>query len=265
MDTAVSPATPRRHWSDIQPSRDASPSKAGLVRYFDRIRVINLSSRGDRRAETEIEFTSMGQAIDGHRCAFFEAIVTETAAGFPGAAVRGCYLSHLAVLEEAWRDGVARVLVLEDDIAFVRDIGEQGKVAVRQLDGLDWDIAYFGHALDNLPGTPTWKRVSRPMRHAHCYAVHGRALKRLIDFLRTVLERPAGHPDGGPMHYDGALSTFLAQNPDIRAFHFSRNLGYQRPSRTDLHVQSIIDRNRLLRPWAGLYRALKRAYMKRTR
>lgn len=185
-----------------------------------------------------------------------------TAAGFPNPAVRGCYLSHLAVLEEARRDDVGHVLVMEDDIAFVREMGVLGREALRQLDALDWDIAYFGHALGNQPVPPTWKPVRGPMRHAHFYAVHARALHRLIDFLQSVLERPAGHPDGGPMHYDGALSTFMAQNPDIRAVYFSRSLGYQRPSRTDLHTPSILDRSPLLRPWAGVYRALKRHYLK---
>lgn len=236
-----------------------------MIRYFDRIRIINLARRHDRKAETAAEFASLGALIDGQRRAFFEAIVPDAAGGFPNRAVRGCFLSHLAVLEEARRDGVGHVLVLEDDIAFVRDIGRLGQEAVRQLDGLEWDIAYLGHALGNQPGMPAWHRVTGPMRHAHCYAVHGQALERLTRRLRVVLDNPPGHPDGGPMHYDGALTTLIAQHPDIRAFYFSRNLGYQRPSRTDLHTPSILDRSAFLRPWAGIYRAIKRRYLKSSR
>ena len=157
------------------------------------------------------------------------------------------------------------LLVLEDDIAFVRDFENLGSLAFSQLAVLDWDIAYPGHTLGNRPGAPSWHRVTGPMRHAHCYAVNGQALGRLVSFLRAMLERTPGDPEGGPMHYDGALTTFIAQNPDVRAFYFARNLGYQRPSRTDLHVPSIIDRKALFRPLARAYRAIKRRYLKRVR
>lgn len=236
-----------------------------LVDYFDRVRIINLRSRGDRRAETASEFASHGWRIDGGRQAFFDAIAPTAASGFPNRAVRGCYLSHLAILEEAQADAVGHVLVLEDDIAFVRRIDRLGVEAVGQLDALEWDLAYFGHALANAPGAPAWRPVSGPMRHAHFYAVHARALGRLCSFLRGILARPPGHPEGGPMHYDGALSTFISQNPDIRAIYFSRNLGYQRPSRTDLHPVSVLDRHALLAPVRTLYRAIKRAYWHATR
>jgi len=241
---------------------DGNPS---LIPFFDQVRIINLASRTDRRRETETEFTGLGHAIDGNRTAFFDAIAPQTANGFPNAAVRGCFLSHLAVLEEAHSAGAAHVLVLEDDIAFVRDIEALGAEAVRQLDGLDWDIAYFGHAQGSRPGAPTWLPVTGPMQHAHFYAVSRKALSRMIEFLHIVHDRKPGHPAGGPMHYDGALTTFIEQNPDIQAVYISRNLGYQRPSRTDLHPVSLLDRHVLLAPVRFLYRTIKRTFWHITR
>jgi len=232
---------------------------------FSQVRIINLRRRRDRRRETEAELAHLGEMVDGRRCAFFEAIEPDEAAGFPNPAVRGCFLSHLAVLGAACRAGVEDVLVLEDDVAFVLEARRLAAEAVDQLSGISWDIAYFGHALGSRPGQPGWLPVDGPMRHAHCYAVRARVLARLVAFLQRVTERPAGHPEGGPMHFDGALSTFVQQNPDVVAVHFSRNLAYQRPSRTDLHRPSLLDRTPVLKRLAIPLRWLKRRYLKLVR
>jgi hypothetical protein len=232
--------------------------------FFDQVRIINLPTRADRRQETESEFTARGFPSPIDRGMFFPAIAPIDTGGFPNRGVRGCYLSHLEILREARAHGSNRILVLEDDIAFSREISTLGSRAVALLAEREWDIAYFGHALPSTPEDAHWAEVNQPMLLAHCYAVNGKTLDKLVDFLDSILTRPPGHPDGGPMHYDGALNTFIQQNPNIKAVYCSKNLGYQRPSRTDLHRQSIIDRNPLMLPFAGLYRAFRRAYLKIT-
>ena len=232
-----------------------------IIDYFDQVRIINLGTRPDRRKETRQAFRRHGLAIDNQHCCFFDAIAPDDAAGFPNRGVRGCYLSHLALLQMAQVAGAANVLVLEDDIDFARKINSEGRLAIEQLSGMDWDIAYLGHALGNQPGPPRWLAVDQPMLLAHCYAINGRTLPALTRFLSQILCRPPGHPDGGPMHYDGALNTFIRQNPALKAVYFSRNLAYQRPSSTDLHPRSLLDRNPALQPFAGLYRSLKRYYL----
>jgi glycosyl transferase, family 25 len=230
--------------------------------FFGQIRIINLPARADRRQETESEFSTHGFPGPAENGLFFPAIAPEEAAGFPNRGVRGCYLSHLSILRQARDAGVDCLLILEDDIAFSRDIARLGPQAVQALARQDWDIAYFGHALPGTPGEARWLAVTQPMLLAHCYAVNGRILAKLVAFLEAILARPPGHPEGGPMHYDGALNTFLQQHPETRALYFSRNLGYQRPSRTDLHRMSVLDRNPVLRQFAGLIRAIKRLYLR---
>jgi hypothetical protein len=234
-----------------------------VIDFFDRTRIINLASRSDRRAETDAEFAKYGFQTRTKKADYFPACCPAAADGFPSAGVRGCFLSHMTVIEEAQRDGLANVLVLEDDISFSKHILEYGAIATQALQDLDWDIAYFGHALASDPSETCWKAVDQPMLLAHFYAINGKALAGLVQFLHQVLARPPGHPDGGPMHYDGALNTFMRQNPSIKAYYFSKNLGYQRPSMTNLHEVSILDRNALLRPFAALLRQAKRAYLKR--
>ncbi len=233
-----------------------------VIAYFDRVRIINLALRKDRRSQTTSEFEKHGFPINTEKVNFFDAISPNEPEGFPNPGVRGCFLSHLKVLEDAYRMNSVNTLTLEDDIQFSKYISRYGVLAIKSLQNLDWDIAYFGHNIQNTKdGKASWKRVDQPMLLAHFYAVNGKALGKLTRFLRCILERPPGHPDGGPMHYDGALNTFMQQNHDIRAYYYSINLGYQRPSKTDLHGTSIVDKYSLLKPLSILVRSIKSKYM----
>ncbi|CAM3869734.1 Glycosyltransferase 25 family member [Pseudomonas reidholzensis] len=228
-----------------------------VVDYFDRARIINIASRTDRRSETLDEFARNGFHLDNDKVGFFEAVTPSEANGFPSLGVRGCFLSHLGIIEEAIRLNVDNLLILEDDIQFSKRISQYGKDAIASLANMDWDIVFFGHPFEGNAGSPAWKVVDQPIHLAHFYAVNGTFLVSLRDFLYQILERPPGHPDGGPMHYDAALNTLIHSNDQVRAYYFTWNLGYQRPSRTDLHQLSLLDRVHVLRPVMTLLRRFK--------
>lgn len=236
-----------------------------VIDYFDRARIINIASRKDRRSETEEEFDRNGFHIDDEKIGFFDAITPSTSNGFPTIGVRGCFLSHLGVLEEAMRVNAENVLVIEDDIQFSRCIAQYGRQAIESLDGMDWDILYFGHPFESDSTSPGWKVVDQPIHLTHFYAVNGKCFGRLRDFLCQIMERPPGHPDGGPMHFDAAINTLIHRHDDIQAYYFTWNLGYQRPSRTDLHALSIFDRLAVLRPVMSMLRSLKAKNLRRLR
>lgn len=236
-----------------------------FIDHFDGVRIINVASRTDRQSETISEFKHHGFQINTETVQFFKAVTPQDSGGFPTPGVKGCFLSHLGVLEEASSAGAKNVLVLEDDIQFSSKLRQYGGSLFEQLNEVDWDIAYFGHALDDAKGEAEWKLVEQPMLLAHFYAVNGKTLEKLTTFLHEVLERPPGHPDGGPMHYDGALNTFMDKNSDIKAYYCSLNLGYQRSSKTDLHELSIFDTNPLLRPLVKAGRQIKNKLLKYTR
>lgn len=257
---AASSLTPRH------PNDEASTIERGVLgNGFDRVRIISLARRKDRREETLEELDTLGDRIDGPRIGWFDALAPATADGFPNAAVRGCFLSHLSVLENALAAGVERLLVLEDDVAFIDDAPALLPGLLARLDTTDWRMAYLGHGLPRAAGTPRWQAVSGPTPQAHCYAIHGSALADLVAFLRAILNRPPGHPEGGPMHVDGALSLFALAQPRGRALFATRSLAYQRPSRTDLHRCSVIDRSAWLKPLARPIRQFKRQCLKRLR
>lgn len=236
-----------------------------VIDYFDRARIVNIASRTDRRRETIDEFARNGFPIETEKVAFFPAVTPSEAAGFPSIGARGCFMSHLEILEDALRAKARNVLLLEDDIQFSRRIGPYGRQAIEALDGMEWDLAYFGHPFEGNAAAPAWAAVDRPIHLSHFYAVNGQCIERLRDFLLQILARPPGHPDGGPMHYDGALNTFIRQEQGVRAYYFTANLGYQRPSRTDLHALSVMDRTPLLSTAMVLLRKLKAGALRRVR
>lgn len=214
-----------------------------IINFFDRTNIVNLVFREDRRIETKEEFDRFNFPLGNDNVYFIEASCPDTADGFPTKGTKGCFLSHLRILENAQNDGLNNILILEDDITFSKNIVEVGKKAVSELNSVDWDIAYFSHSFDEDNKDLKWIPLDKSLMCTHFYAVNGKCFNELITFLHNILKRPPGHPDGGPMHYDGAINTFRRQNPDKKILYFSKNLGFQRPSKTDIHETSFIDKN----------------------
>lgn len=230
-----------------------------LFSCFDRIVVINLPERTDRRRQMQAELARAGVAIDDPRLRFFKAIRPPDAGLFPAIGARGCFLSHLQVIEEALGDGVQRLLVLEDDLELAPAACQpQPALAARLLAG-DWDFAYAGHieSLGGDPQAPQWQRSEAPLMCAHFYALSARVLPDLRDYLRACMVRPPGHPDGGPMHVDGAYSMFRARQPGCVTLIAAPSLGGQRFSRSDVSPRHWYDQLPGLRTLAALARGIK--------
>lgn len=242
------------------PTQSASPSSARqLLAGFDRITVVNLPERTDRRREMEAELEKVGIDAADIRLHFFAAKRPTEQGYWPSLGARGCFQSHLEILQQAQRDGLRNILVVEDDCDFTDRPAAQCEAMFRALGTTDWDLCYLGHpeALDDAePGT--WVAHTRPFQQSHCYAVNGRAFGRLVEFLEAITRRPEGHPLGGPQHYDGALNMFRQQNPDIITLLAAPSLAHQRSSKSDIfeHWYDNV-------PGLRQLFALRRALMKR--
>ncbi len=233
-----------------------------FVELFDQVRIINMTSRTDRRQETVAEFKRGSLPIETGTIRFFPAITPDTAEGFSSRGARGCYMSHLEVLREAQQQQARHVLILEDDIAFVRNINTLGSHAFLALQELAWDVAYFGHVLPSSKKNPHWQKVDQAVFSAHCYAINGSAINKLVELLETMLTRQPGDPLGGPMHYDGALNWFFRHNDQVNAYYYTHCLGYQRPSATNIHALGKFDRLPGVAGLMTLARYLKREYLR---
>lgn len=207
------------------------------MNFFDRTYVVNLPERKDRRRMMIRELDKAGMPLTPNKTEIFAAIKPDDAGNFPSIGARGCFLSHLTILKQAKEDRLANVLILEDDLTISEQFRADREVLVEQLHQTDWDFVYFGHHEKTEGGTSpaTLQPYSEPIMMTHFYGVNGKLFDRLLSFLEELQQRPGGHPDGGPMHLDGAYSTFRAQNPDVITLIASPSLGWQRPSRSNIH------------------------------
>lgn len=230
-----------------------------VTQYLPKAYVVNLKSRTDRKRGMDRMLKRLGLSANGGWVEYFPAVKVDSAGGFPNAGARGCFLSHLEIHKTAMAEGLANVVVLEDDLEIAPAFLERSAALVKALEQhKDWGFAYFGHVLDDDPGHDSASPLrveTGPIQTTHFYAVNGPVLPRVIGYLEEVLKRPPGHPDGGPMHVDGALNMFRAQNPDVLTLAAQPNLGYQRSSRSDItsrwfdQVPGLRDLAQVARSW----------------
>lgn len=240
-----------------------SQDGVNFTAYFDSIRIVNLVHRDDRRQEVIEELAKLSIEIDKNNVRFYPAVKPEEPAGFPSVGARGCFMSHLSILKQAHDEGVEKLLILEDDVDFIKTIYDVLPDVITELNNLEWDICYFGHhlSLDASSGS-LFKRYDQGIQTTHFYAVKGEVISHLIAFFELILSRLPGDPKGGPMHVDGAISTFRAQNPDVKTIVLCEPIGYQRPSRTDIHALAIYDRIPVIKNILNLYRKIKKRLMR---
>jgi len=215
--------------------------------FFDRVYVINLKSRSDRRKEMADQLARIGLSFDSPNVQLWEASRPAEAAGFPSIGTHGCFMSHLRVLRDARDRGLKSVLILEDDFNFAPDFLTLMAQVQQQLARSTWGMFYGSYTLyGDRPalGTDACMQVDPRLAvgTTACVAVNGLWLQPLIEYLEAILDRPPGDPAGGPMHVDGAYCWFRAAYPQADTLIASKPLGYQRSSQTDVHVLPWFDR-----------------------
>ncbi len=199
---------------------------------FHHPQVINLAHRSDRRRQVNAQLKRAGV-----QAGFFLAQRMTEAGDWPSAGARGCFDSHFRILEQALSANEPNVLLIEDDLEFAPDFRAVEELVMAQIAEADWDICYLGHLFADESTPPhALERTDEPVMTTYFYAVNGRILPRLVEFLRQVRERPAGHPLGGPQHVDGALTMFRQQNPDVCTLLVKPRLGIQSASRSDVNA-----------------------------
>lgn len=229
-----------------------------ITNYFQRVYAVNLPERKDRRQLIVKELEEAGMPLTPDKVEIFPAIRPDEAGGFPSIGARGCFYSHLAILKQAKHQGLSNILIVEDDLEISAKFRTDQGIIVEELCQQDWDFVYFGHVEEvEQKSSVALVPFSEGVMTTHFYAVNGRIFDRLLRFLEEVQQRPPGHPDGGPMHIDGAYSTFRSQNPDVVTLIASPTLGWQRSSRSDIYPNAWFDRVAGFRQLAGVARASK--------
>jgi hypothetical protein len=207
--------------------------------FFGCVEIIHLPARTDRYASLARELARIGIAIADPRVRFPDPPMPADANGFPSRGVYGNHLSHLDILRRARDAKLPAIWVLEDDAIFRTSLSrpEEQQRIVELLRQQPWDMCFFGHALPSTEFKSAPKGLvplSRSSKWAHCYAVHERALPRLVAYLEDVERRPEGHPEGGKMYIDGSFSLYREKNPDFIALFANPVLSVQRGSTSSL-------------------------------
>lgn len=185
-----------------------------LKRYFDRVVLINLKRRPDRLARMERALTECSwpfkkpqvfAAIDGDA-------VPSPNGWQSGGGAWGCMRSHQQILERAIMDGVANVLVIEDDVCFVENFRTKVENFLQDVPG-NWDQLMLGGQHINLNGSPTLVRPGiyrcTDCERTHCYAVRG-------NYIRTLYQRwVSGGQYNGEVHCDW----IMGRDPELQYSH----------------------------------------------
>lgn len=220
--------------------------------------VVNLPERSDRKRQMTAELRRIGQ----HDGKFFKAIKPDDAGPFPTIGARGCFMSQMAVIMGAEKRAAPGLVLLEDDIDFASDARERFAATMSDLKKRipNWGMFYGAHADVPIKGRGLYEEIASdvPVLTASFVCFNGWVLPALSNYLYQMLDRQPGDPNGGPMHVDGAYGWFRRAYPECRTFVATPVLGWQRPSRTDIHALKWFDRAPALREVASAARAARR-------
>ena len=226
---------------------------------FDRVYVINLPSRPDRRREIDRQLQRVGLSLEHPKVKLFDAVRPDDPGGFDSVGARGCFESHQGVLADARRDDLDRVFIFEDDADLTRAFLRDGGKLAGQARDKDWALMYLGYvATPPLPeARPDEVLVRVPpdthMGMTHSVALDRRGIEKLGPYLAAMHARPSGDPAGGPMQIDGAYSWFRGEHPDLPVLASHQPMAVQRSSRTDIAPTGLAEKV----PGIGLLRRVK--------
>lgn len=233
-----------------------------MIKAFGPIRIINLAERQDRRDEMARELARIGLAAGDY--SFFTAQRPADKGDFPTVGARGCFESHLAVLRQIAEGPDDCGLLLEDDCDFSSHL-VQGLAAA---EAGDWDIFfgfYSGTDPRSRPQGPNLVSLwpDEPIICAHFMAIRRDTARAMVSHLQGIQSRPAGHPDGGAMHVDGAYNWFRRMNPGVRVLATRPAIAVQRPSQSNIHptadwkrrgpIGAFLTLARRAKRWLGLH------------
>lgn len=209
-----------------------------VFNYFDRIQIINLRSRTDRRREMDHELARLGLKHDS-RVGYFPAFRPPDRGRFTSIGARGVYESQKQILREAALANQS-VLILEDDCDFIE--GAQDYVLP-----YDWMIFYGGHLAANPDDL-----VNSDIIGAHMMGFSREGAKAVSAYLEQ-LEYDGIHPP-----IDAAYIWFRRAHPDVKTHFAVPPLASQRSSRSDIADLKWFDKLPVVRQAANILRAILR-------
>ena len=164
--------------------------------FFKQVFVISLDNDEGRRRRARLLAHLEEVGWPFCKVDFFQAVHGDTVGvpdwWKPGGGAWGCYRSHLSILERCLNSNTSPILILEDDVIFVKDFAKKVKAYLEHLPD-DWGLAYLGgqHLKTEVePPKPVNEWVSIPynVNRTHAYALRSQEFMRKL--YRWLLELP---------------------------------------------------------------------------
>lgn len=233
-----------------------------LSDYFQQIYIINLPERTDRRDEMEEQLNLIGLSLTHPKVNLFAATRPHDAGEFESIGAKGCYMSHLRVLQDAKAKNLSRILILEDDLNFSNDFLNKIDKTINELSHKNWSLYYGSYVLKESLSVNE-NQLTHEVLPSDVFMTspfvgfQGDIINEMIDYLELLLTRKNGDSRGGPMHVDGAYYCFRESHPDCKTVISLPQLGYQRSSRTDIYALHWYDKLIIVRHIVAILRKLK--------
>ena len=212
---------------------DARDALVALFAGFGSRRLISMKARAERRQRIDGSLARYGLSLERLGVEIFDGLAFDDANGFPSKGVRGCFTSHMLLMQECAASGKP-MLVMEDDIDF--DFGRivAFRKVIPNLQEAEWDLVYLGYNEPATNGPPRLEYYNGKTIGGHFYGVRPRFAQAVGDYMQSCTTRPPGHPEGGPMYRDGAFNMFRQGQSELATRIAIPSLGGQFSSRSDL-------------------------------
>ncbi|WP_371325083.1 hypothetical protein VX159_06085 [Dechloromonas sp. ZY10] len=184
-----------------------------LLRHFDRIYILNLSSGTKPRERAASELAAHGLEIDDRQVRWVTPPSPGSADGFPDIDARHRFEAHLTIIDEAIAANLASVLICEAQLHLDPRTDAPGLNLLWPLCTEEWDFTYLGHD-EPLPDSgqpPRWGSTRQELASTVCYALSRRIMPALREYL---VHSRAGGSTACCLPLDAAYSAFRQAHPE---------------------------------------------------
>lgn len=219
---------------------DREEARNALIQLFAGFgsrRLISMKARVERRQRIDASLARYGLSLEKLGVAVFDGLSFDDANGFPSRGVRGCFTSHMTLMQECAASGKS-MLVTEDDIDFDFDRIATFRRIVPDLQEAQWDIVYLGYLVPEMRGPMRFEAYRGGTIGGHFYGVTPEFARAVGDYMQSCTTRPRGDPIGGPMYRDAAFTMFRERHPELVTKLAVPPLAGQFSSRSDLTPKS---------------------------
>jgi hypothetical protein len=185
-------------------------SKEQIYNLFDAVYVINLKRRKERLDQFNRHIADLKGGWPFKPITVFEAVDGDAEGKN---STWGCRESHAKVLKYAIEQGQTNILILEDDAYFTDDFSSKITEFLSKVP--EWDGLWLGneHRGNFEKATTGVLRATNPHR-LHAYALRGKALKSMFDWL-AYGPKASGYHDWWLDHADHVTGEMLGKNYQI--------------------------------------------------